>query len=133
MSKGIEANVRGRRRGSLVGEAERAAVLRLLKGEDLDTVSRELKVTASTLSEWREVFLANELAGLKSREVDSRDEKIAALKKALAENGAGSVDFAGDQRGVREESRPFSAGEVDVVRHEASVSLEPDRAAGSGL
>ena len=61
------------------------AVLRLVKGEDLDTLSRQLKVTAATLSEWREVFLANALAGLKSREVDGRDEKIVALEKALAE------------------------------------------------
>ena len=61
------------------------AVLRLLKGEDLDALSRELKVTAATLSEWREVFLANGIAGLKCREVDRRDEKIAALEKALAE------------------------------------------------
>jgi hypothetical protein len=62
------------------------AVLRLLKGEDLDTLSRQLRVTAATLSEWREVFLANGLAGLKSREVDGRDEQIATLKKALGEN-----------------------------------------------
>jgi len=61
------------------------AVLRLLKGEDLDTLSRQLKVTAATLSEWRDVFLANAVAGLKSREVDGRDDKIAALEKALAE------------------------------------------------
>ena len=60
------------------------AVLRLLKGEDLDTLSRQLKGTAATLSGWRDVFLANGLAGLKSREVDGRDEKIAALEKALA-------------------------------------------------
>jgi len=33
------------------------------------------KVNAATLSSWREVFLANGLAGLKSREVESRDEK----------------------------------------------------------
>jgi transposase len=84
---------KGSKRASEVGGSGRwsakrkvAAVLRLLKGEDLDTVSRELRVTASTLSEWREVFLANGLAGLKSREVDGRDEQIAALKKALGEN-----------------------------------------------
>lgn len=62
------------------------AVMRLLRGEDLDTVSRQLKVTAATLSEWRDTFLANGLAGLKSREVDGRDEQIAQLKKALGEN-----------------------------------------------
>jgi len=30
-----------------------AAVLRLLRGEDLETLSRELGVTAATLSGWR--------------------------------------------------------------------------------
>lgn len=62
-----------------------AAVLRLLRGEDRDKVSLDLKVTASTLSQWRELFVANGPAELKSREVDGRDEKIAAMEKALAE------------------------------------------------
>ena len=35
-----------------------AAVLRLLRGEDLETVSRGLGVTAATLSGWRDAFLA---------------------------------------------------------------------------
>jgi len=35
-----------------------AAVLRLLRGEDLETVSRELGVTAATLSGWHDAFLA---------------------------------------------------------------------------
>lgn len=34
------------------------AVLRLLRGEPLDVLSRELQVTAAQLSQWREVFLA---------------------------------------------------------------------------
>jgi hypothetical protein len=59
------------------------AVLRLLRGEDL--LSREPRVNAATLSSWRDVFLANGLAGLKSREVDARDEKIGALQEALTE------------------------------------------------
>jgi transposase len=33
-------------------------VLRLLRGEDLETVSRGLGVTAATQSGWREAFLA---------------------------------------------------------------------------
>lgn len=44
------------------------AVLRLLRGEDLDSLSRELGVTAARLSEWREVFLAQGTSGLKSRQ-----------------------------------------------------------------
>jgi hypothetical protein len=44
-----------------------------------------LKVNAATLSSWREVFLASGLSGLKSREVDGRDEKITQRQKALGE------------------------------------------------
>ena len=43
-------------------------VLRLLRGEDLELVSRELGVTAAELSGWREQFLAAGEASLKSRE-----------------------------------------------------------------
>ncbi len=37
---------------------KRDAVLRLLRGEDLETVSRALGVTTATLSGWRDAFLA---------------------------------------------------------------------------
>ena len=72
-------------RGRWSARKKMEAVLRLLKGEDLDSLCRELKVNAATLSSWREVFLATGFAGLKSREVDARDEKISALQKALGE------------------------------------------------
>jgi transposase-like protein len=72
-------------RGRWSSRKKMAAVMRLLKGEDLDALSRELKVNAATLSSWREVFLASGLSGLKSREVDGRDEKITQLQKALGE------------------------------------------------
>jgi len=72
-------------RGRWSSKKKMAAVLRLLKGEDLDALSRELKVNAATLSSWREVFLASGLSGLKSRELDGRDEKITQLQKALGE------------------------------------------------
>jgi transposase len=70
-------------RGRWSSRKKMDAVLRLLKGEDLDLLSRELR--AATLSSWRNVFLANGLAGLKSRDIDARDEKIGALHKALGE------------------------------------------------
>jgi hypothetical protein len=72
-------------RGRWSSKKKMDAVVRLLKGEDLDTLSRELRVNAARLSCWREVFLANGLAGLKGREIDARDEKIHQLQKALAE------------------------------------------------
>lgn len=61
------------------------AVVRLLRGEDLDVLSRELGVTAAKLSEWREVFLAAGGASLKSREPDAKDEEIARLKAMVGE------------------------------------------------
>ena len=44
-----------------------AAVPRLLRGEDLETVSRTLGVTAATLSGWRDAFLAAGEAALATR------------------------------------------------------------------
>jgi hypothetical protein len=41
-----------------------------LRGEDLDSLSRELKVTASRLAGWRDAFLAGGESNLKSRGVD---------------------------------------------------------------
>src|SRR3954452_20171866 len=60
---------------------KREAVLRLLRGEDLELVSRELGVTAAELSGWREAFLAAGEASLKSRPADARDAEIGRLKE----------------------------------------------------
>ena len=38
--------------------SKRATVLRLLRGEDLESVSRELGITAARASQWRDQFLA---------------------------------------------------------------------------
>src|SRR6476661_4238531 len=62
-----------------------AAVLRLLRGEDLELVSRELGVTAATLSGWRDDFLAGGQAAMKSRPSDDRDEEIARLRAKVGE------------------------------------------------
>lgn len=72
-------------RGRWSAKSKREAVLRLLRGEDLDAVSRELKVTAAKLFEWRETFLASGMAGLKVRETDARDEEVERLKAVLGE------------------------------------------------
>ena len=47
--------------------------LRILKGEDLDGLSRELKVSTARLAQWRDDFLAAGQSGLMSREPDARD------------------------------------------------------------
>lgn len=61
------------------------AVPRLLRGEELDGPSRELGVTAATLSEWRQRFLSAGSAGLKIRERDARDDEISRLKGLIGE------------------------------------------------
>lgn len=72
-------------RGRWSAKSKREAVLRLLRGDELDAVSRELKVTAAKLSEWRDAFLASGIAGLKAREGDERDDEITRLKTTLGE------------------------------------------------
>ena len=61
------------------------AVLRLLRGEDLELVSRELGVTAAELSGWRDQFLAAGGASLRSRPADARDGEIGRLKEKVGE------------------------------------------------
>ena len=46
------------RAGRFSAGRKRAVVLRLLRGEDLESVSRELGITAARASQWREQFLA---------------------------------------------------------------------------
>jgi transposase-like protein len=62
-----------------------AAVLRLLRGEDLELVSRSLGVTAATLSGWRDAFLAAGEAALASRAGSGEELESQRLKAKLGE------------------------------------------------
>jgi transposase len=62
-----------------------AAATRLLRGEPLETVARELNVTAARLSEWRDRALVGAEAAMKERERDGRDEELLRLKAKLGE------------------------------------------------
>lgn len=53
-------------------------VLRLLRGESLDALSRETGQPAATLSAWRDEFLEAGQAGLKQR---SEDPKVEGLQR----------------------------------------------------
>lgn len=61
------------------------AVLRLLRGEPLEIVARELAVTAAELSAWRDAFLKAGAASLKTRARDDRDETIDRLRTKVGE------------------------------------------------
>ena len=62
-----------------------AAVSRLLRGEPLETVARELNITAARLSGWRDRALLAAEAAMKERERDSRDEELLRLRAKLGE------------------------------------------------
>ena len=66
-------------------QRKRDAVLRLLRGEDLELVSRALGVTAATLSGWRDAFLAGGEASLATRPTDGEALENERLKTKLGE------------------------------------------------
>ncbi len=84
-TSGIGASAAPGRERRMTAGRKRDAVLRLLRGEPLEIVARELSVTAADLSAWREVFLGAGAASLKARERDDRDEKIDRLQSKLGE------------------------------------------------
>lgn len=72
-------------RGRWTSTRKAEVVLRLLRGEDLESLSRELKVTAARLASWRDEFIGAGQASLKSRAKDHRDEEIRRLKTKVGE------------------------------------------------
>ena len=72
-------------RGRWSARCKVSVVLELLRGADLESVSRRHGVTAATLSAWRDDFLASGEAGLKRREVDVDSEETRRLKTVVAE------------------------------------------------
>ena len=73
------------RGGRMSRQRKRDAVLRLLRGEDLEMVSRSLGVTAATLSGWRDAFLTAGEASLASRPADGEELESGRLKAKLGE------------------------------------------------
>jgi transposase-like protein len=79
-----------------------SVVLELLRGADVESVSRRHGVTAATLSTWRDEFLASGEAGLKRREVQVEDEETRRLKSVVA-------DLATDKELLKEKIRHLEA------------------------
>jgi transposase-like protein len=71
------------RGGRMSRQRKIAAVLRLLRGEDLETVSRSLGVTAATLSGWRDAFLAAGEASLATQSTSGEELASNRLKAKL--------------------------------------------------
>lgn len=82
------------------------AVMRLLRGEKLDGLSRELKIEAHILAGWRDEFLEAGKAGLKGRKVDDDDDAERERKELLAKVGELTLDndilrLAAKKRGLQ--------------------------------
>lgn len=82
MSKKLESH---KENGRFSAPRKSAAVLRLLRGEDLDLLSREYKVTAAKLSQWRDVFLTAGQAGLQPRRNEEGETQIEKLQAKVGE------------------------------------------------
>ena len=64
---------------------KREVVLRVLRGESLDALSREVGVEIYRLEEWRERALAGLECGLKNRQGDPLAEALDAAKRHIGE------------------------------------------------
>jgi transposase len=73
------------RGGRMSRPRKREAVLRLLRGEDLEMVSRALGVTAAALSGWRDAFLTAGEAALATRPGSGEELESERLKGRLGE------------------------------------------------
>ncbi len=71
--------------GRFSATRKRETVIRLLQGEPLDMLARELGVSAGTLSEWRDRFLLGAEEALKTRPRDDRDAEMQQLKAKLGD------------------------------------------------
>src|SRR3954464_978496 len=73
------------RGGRMSRQRKRDTVLRMLRGEDLETLSRALGVTAATLTGWQDTFVAAGEASLATRSTDGEALETERLKAKLGE------------------------------------------------
>jgi hypothetical protein len=83
-----------------------AAVMRLLRGEDLEIVSRSLGVTAATLTTWRDAFLTAGEAALATRAGSGEELESDRLKSKLGE-ALIERDLLHEKIAVLESQRPL--------------------------
>jgi len=72
-------------KGRWSAKRKASVVLELLRGADLESTSRKYGVTAATLTEWRDAFLAAGAEALKVRQEAQLDEQGRRMKSVIAE------------------------------------------------
>jgi hypothetical protein len=80
-------------------------VLRLLRGEARDLLSRARGIAAARLTAWREAFLAAGQEALKTHPLDSRDRALGRLRDKLGESTM-AMEWLREKMGRLETSRP---------------------------
>jgi len=85
MNRSRPASEAAAERGRWSSRRKTEVVLRILRGETLDALSRELRVTVATLAQWRDQFLAGGQSAVRSRPADARDEDLARLRAKIGE------------------------------------------------
>jgi transposase InsO family protein len=98
-------------------------VLRILRGEDLDSLSRELGVTAATLALWRDQFLVSGQSGLRSRRGDARDDEVGRMKAKIGEITMEN-ELLRERARRAEANHPFVLAEVEAISQTASASAD---------
>ena len=95
------------RGGRMSRQRKTAAVVRLLRGEDLEIVSRALGVTAATLSGWRDAFLTAGEAALTTKPATGEELESGRLKAKL---GAALIerDLLHEKIAILEANRPLA-------------------------
>src|SRR6266498_2869914 len=79
----VEEDARKEVRWSASRKAD--AVMRLLRGEDLDELSRELRVEAHRLAAWRDEFMAGGTEGLKARPLQPEERRLREAERKIGE------------------------------------------------
>lgn len=83
------------------------AVLRILRGESLEIVSRELGITAAQLSSWRKTFLDAGLRGFATKKDDAKEEETKRLNAKIGEQ-AMKIELLEEKIAIIEQKSPLA-------------------------
>lgn len=61
-------------------------VLRILRGEDIDLLSRELRIPAARIASWHDAFLNAGQHAIKKPRYEAHDSELACLRQKLGES-----------------------------------------------
>jgi transposase-like protein len=103
-----EGSKNGRKKPERFSARQKAeVVLRLLRGEALDILSRELGLPAARLATWREAFLAAGQEAMQTHPLDHHDRELGRLREKLGESTM-EIELLREKIGRLETSRPLT-------------------------